>query len=122
METQETQLQARARKVLENFLRGWTDPKYIKMYENSQTTWKNKHTVSDLKKVLHKRIKGYTVVSFDFPQDTPAICSAIVRVKINSTVKELRIILLCEIAPYNPDTAGTWGVNPISALKGLYIK
>ncbi|MDD5342804.1 MAG: hypothetical protein PHW12_00120, partial [Smithella sp.] len=42
-----------------------------------------------------------------------------VKVNVNGKDSEITIRVICEIEPYKPDITGTWGVNPISALRGI---
>ena len=61
---------------------------------------------------LPGRIKSYRVRAVK--EYTPVAHDAVFTVKYQGEEMTLYARLMCELGPYLPTTAGTWGINPIS--------
>ena len=107
--------------TIKEFLRAWQKQNYSKMYDLCQITWKSKHNRSKLKSMLHKRIVGFEIQSIDVNPNVPTVADISVKVKISGKVKHLTIRMIQEVGVRMSSVKGTWGVNPISALKNLYV-
>jgi len=111
------------------FLHQWAKRDFRNMLEFIQITWKDKR--HDAKEYLEQyignyRCSDYQVVCVDFINDAGVLAvitfSAVLydsQLRIKQR-KQLTARVICESAPYEPDTAGTWGVNPDSLIKSLY--
>lgn len=108
-----------AKKTLELFLEAWKMMDFQKMYDLCQTTWKAEHTKNDLKKLLPKKIKSYSILKENVEMSGVVFVIPF-KVKVLSKETKLTARILREIGPYKPSQKGSWGINPISLLKNLY--
>lgn len=100
---------------LESFLRAWQKADATAALEYCQLTWRanTSDPLSQMKGLLEDvKIKEFEIGEIKVVSPVFAQC----QVKINKD-KQAPLNLLKEIAPYKTGEKGTWGVNPISALK-----
>jgi len=106
-------------KILNEFMKTWREKDFFKMENYIQKTWLDGPKTMDLKEVFGIiNVKSWKILkSVKVGQ---ACKDMIVNVIFNkSNKRKLRIRMICETAPYTPDLAGDWGVNPISVLRRL---
>lgn len=113
------------KQTLTRFINAWRDGDFEKMHKLCQLTWSHQHTVSELSDMLGAyRPQGWVIINY-----TPAPTIEAVDVAFKCDIKnvntgELKTVNLTarivpETEPYINDKHGTYGVNPISVMKGL---
>ncbi len=115
--------------TIKQFCQAWSKNDFSKMYELCQITLKSIHTKKYLKNLILGSITGYEIISVDFDDKHPCLCDINIKVKHRDIslpssikVKELIVRLIKESKPYSTSEEGTWGVNPISVIRNLYVK
>ena len=105
------------KKVAGKFMKLWSKGKFAEMYELTQKTWQNEHTVEDLEDLLGPfRVKKFCVGKcWGIASNTMDCKITLMPSNIGGFVSKARVIR--EVAPIQPSEGGTWGVNPISVLK-----
>ena len=123
-----------AREVLREFLKAWENEAWDKMKKNCQKTWVAEHSSSRFlspRRILKNMFGNIKLVEWEDGEEfvVGEACfdievTATLEVKDEKHFREVpkqgtgKVRLICEKAPYKPHlVAGTWGVNPISALK-----
>lgn len=107
--------------TIKQFCNAWLINDFDKMYTFCQITWKSKYTKWYLQKLLLDKIQGFEIVSVEFDEKYPCICDINIKVKYKGLDKELKARLIKESKPRTTSEEGTWGVNPISVLRNLYM-
>lgn len=107
------------------FLNAWHDGDFEQMHKLCQLTWSHRHTVND----LHDMLGAYRPVGWVITNYTPAPTIEAVDVAFKCDVRNINAAgqttlnltarIVPETEPYKNDKHGTYGVNPISILKGL---
>ncbi len=108
--------------TIKQFCQAWSKNDYSKMYRLSQITWKSNNTKKYLKRLIIEKIQGFKILSVDFDEKHPCLCDINLQVKHKGKLKELKARLIKENKPYSTSEEGTWGVNPISVIRNLYVK
>ena len=113
-------------KTLFNFLECWKNRQFKKMIEFLQITWKSEHEKkgTDIKDLLKESLFGFKeLICFEIkaiqPQGIFVDIEVIIKYKFQEKTftKKIKPRIICETEPYQPSEKGTWGVNPISALR-----
>ena len=102
--------------VLNAFLEGWRDEDYQKMFDNAQITWKDKKTVKNIEALFSfVRLKAFKGISSSTLNSVKR--TFVTELTLEGGDKVISAInVICEAAPYEPRTYGTWGVNPLSVM------
>lgn len=108
-------------KTITQFMNAWISRNYKKMYELSQQTWKSRNGISMLKTILTARIKKYEILEIKMDEKLPCICDVTIKVRNKGKLKKLNARMIKEDGVRKPSEEGTWGVNPISLVKNLYM-
>jgi hypothetical protein len=108
----------KAKIKVEQFLNAWMDNNHIKMYELTSKTWKSKHSKKQLKELIPKRIKAFSIS--EIKQFSECIYDVDITLRIGGKLKKVTARLLCELEPYKPSIDGEFGINPISIIRNLY--
>lgn len=108
--------------TIKQFCQAWSKNDYSKMYGLCTTTWKAKNTKTDLKNLIIGKIKSFRIVFTEYNSKFPCLCDINIKVKYKGKVKELKARLIKESKLYATSEEGTWGVNPISVIRNLYVK
>jgi len=107
--------------VLEAYLKAWKDKDFDKMFELCQLTWKDGKKVIGLKNFIGiNDLADYKIIS----STTKSSVLRVFAVELyftNGSAFAAVVNVICEDAPYKTATFGTWGVNPVSALKPVVI-
>jgi hypothetical protein len=100
-----------AESAMVDFFEAWRQLDKKRMFESSQITWRETHKEAWLRTFLVRRIYKYEI------KDPVKIGDYAIdfSVSVNDGPCE-KVRIICETAPYTPGN-GSWGVNPISALK-----
>lgn len=101
-----------AEEVLNNFLIAWKKGNKGAMFRNCQKTWKANNNKAWLKILTDNRPENFNIISYNFG----GIFAVDFTVSINDNQNPQTIRLINEVGPYKPGY-GSWGVNPISAIK-----
>ncbi len=100
-----------AEEVLYKFLKAWQKGNKGAMFRNCQETWKANNSKAWLNILTDSRPGSFDIVSHNIV----GIFAVDFIVSVNNQKAET-IRLINESGPYKPGN-GTWGVNPISAIK-----
>jgi len=98
-----------------------------KMLEVCQKTWKSKPKAREKLELWFGTLflKGMKITEIKRISDTVYDVTARVGIKPRKQQQSLVTLVtgrvICESHPYTPSKMGTWGVNPLSVLKGLGI-
>lgn len=114
-------------KKLRGFLDAWMVKNWQGMIDNSQLTWVNAHKDAILalqqflssvkpKKYEIKTCQDITVTAKDIDV---ALSFKMEGVKKKVFHRTITARVVCEEALNKPSVSGTWGVNPISVLRGI---
>ncbi len=113
-------------KILMEFLDCWKNGNFKKMANFVQITWKSDHVEkgNEPKEIL-KNLYGYKkLIYFEIKnrketQEVFVDIGVIIKYKLLNKIYVKKIIprIICEIEAYQPSNEGTWGVNPIGALR-----
>ena len=109
-----------ARETVEQFLKLWKKHKFAMIDPYLQRTWiANQNKWSRWLKTVYgcRKLNNFTIIQE--METGQAARDFTVKVNVNGKDSEITIRVICEIEPYKPDITGTWGVNPISALRGI---
>lgn len=109
----------KVKETIDNFMKAWKEQDRKAMHSLCTKTYKVGNTEFQLKGLLPHQIASYKVGKIE--KSTEVVYDATVSVKLKGSAKprEIKVRSVCEIAPWKPSLDGDWGVNPISALKGL---
>ena len=113
----------KAEKVMQAFLKAWKERDFISMFNSTQVTWKE---TSGSPAILMAEFGAHEITDFEIVKTNETKVKLVYdiefRVKHKGVWTETAIArLLCEKSPYKADKAGTWGVNPISAI-GIFTR
>lgn len=118
--------------VLSEYLAAWVSCDWQAMFEKTQLTWQSNNDAGELKQLvsdmqlLDARIEDEVPIS-GLKNSLVRDISVTLEYKIpfnkkgpkNQTItRNIVVRLIKETAPFKASDAGTWGVNPISALRG----
>lgn len=111
-------------KALIGFLECWKKRNFKKMVEFTQITWQSDKG-EDAKKFLKdfygiKKLIFFEIKDRITTQEIFVDIWVIIKYRLlNSEIRKKRITarIICETGAYQPNKDGTWGVNPIGALK-----
>ena len=113
-------------KTLMGFLECWKNEHFKKMVEFVQITWKSDHIErgNKPKEILEELYGGKKLIYFEIKsrKDTQEVfvdIEVVIKYKILKLIFTKKIIprIICETGPYQANKNGTWGVNPIGALR-----
>lgn len=116
--------------VLKDFLGCWKDRNFSKMVKFTQITWRFEKGSKAAKQFL-KDFYGYKkLISFEIKGSKIEGVFIDIEVEIKYKIrgnrenfddrifaKKIKARTICETEPYGPSEDGTWGVNPIGALR-----
>lgn len=106
-----------------DFLSAWQRKDYEAMFKFCQSTWVK--TTENAQQWLNDTFSQMDLKQFQIRSSRSAVNLAYVHIKVRFIIEEktinseFPIVTIRESAPYTPDVNGTWGVNPISALKAV---
>jgi len=108
------------KKVVGKFLAKKKKKNWAKMAKYTQLTWRDNHKNNT--QLLEwwfriKPLKKWKITDIKIIGD--ACRDVYIEIDYGEGIKEIRARIICEIAPYEPDIKGIWGVNPISCLKEI---
>jgi len=115
-------------KILMEFLECWKKENFKRMVKFVQITWKSDHMErgNDPKEILenlygHKKLVYFEIKNRKQTQEVFVDIEVIIKYKSQMGIFTKKIIprIICEIESYQPSKEGTWGVNPIGALREL---
>jgi len=115
----------KARQTLESFLKAWQNKDHALMGQFLQLTWKAENggkwplfasswfLVNNMKKWRISEPKRIGQANYEFP--------LIISFSRGGRPQKRRISarIICENGPYEPGLDGSWGINPVSMLRGL---
>lgn len=119
--------------ALANYLNAWGLSQWQEMFDLTQLTWQNDKKLVNLKQLLG----GVRLLTAEIgeQQDIAALNKDVLKdfsvtisymgplwaKKQRNKIRKATIIvrLICEESPFNASKKGQWGVNPISALRGM---
>lgn len=113
-----------AERTLAEFAAMWKKRKWADLAAKCQVTWVQQKTAAKTPAELRARFGIYRIVDAhigetinisDVTRDIPITIDYEFRKGVAH--KTLLARLICERAPFMPDAAGTWGVNPTSMLR-----
>ena len=113
-------------KILWEFLDCWKEKNFKKMVDFVQITWKSDHTErgNEPKEILknlygHKKLIYFEIKNRKSTQEVFVDIRVIIKYKFLNKIFVKKIIprIICEIEAYQLSNEGTWGVNPIGALR-----
>ncbi len=108
-------------KILEAYLEAWKNKDYEKMFELCQLTWKEGKKEVGLKNFLGiNYLADYKIISSTIQNSVKRLFAVELYFTSGYALSSV-VNVICEAAPYKPATYGTWGVNPVSALKPVVI-
>ena len=110
-----------------NFLKCWKKRNFKKMIEFTQLTWKSDkgESAKDFLENVYgfKRLIHFEILKEKTPPEfSEAIVKDIeifIKYKLSNEIRNKKITAraICESAPYEANKNGTWGINPIGALR-----
>ena len=112
-------------KVVTDFMKAWRKKDFEKMKRYCQKTWIEESKIS-----LSEMLKSFELRSWKILK-TVGVGETCRDVNLNLTLErngkwikmsalcKVTARTICEVAPYEPDLSGEWGVNPVSLLRGL---
>jgi len=106
------------KKIVGKFLANWKKKDWAKMAKYTQLTWRDSH--KNNAQLLEwwfgiKPLKKWKITDIKIIGD--ACRDIYIDIDYGEGMKEIRARVICEVAAYEADVKGTWGVNPISCLK-----
>jgi len=111
-------------KTLENFLTCWKDRNFSKMVKFTQITWRTEKGNKAAKQFLKdfygiKKLIFFEIKNRKQTHEVFVDIEVIIKYKRPSGIfnKKFTARIICEIEPYQASKNGTWGVNPIGALR-----
>lgn len=113
--------------AVKSFCAAWKRGDSEKMFTFCTATWRQVHSIKghnwlDIVFCQPNDVKNFTVQNAKQHKKTPMVDVLVhvtMRRRAGTVRKVLSIRLMCETGPYLPSFDGTWGVNPISAQRGL---
>jgi len=102
------------RDVLTAFLQAWANEDYEQMYQFTQKTWKEKHTIEFIKVLFQDaKLKKFNIFSDTFVSNSAHKFT--IDFTLSSGDRLMSVVnVICEEAPFTPRPYGEWGVNPVS--------
>ncbi len=115
------------KKTVINFLKCWQKRNFKKMIEFTQLTWKLEKG-KDAKQFLRDFYGIKNLIYFDILKEkTPSgfevgivkDIEIFIKYKLPNGIQKKKITarIICEAGPYQASKDGTWGMNPIGALR-----
>jgi len=113
-------------KILMEFLDCWKEGNFMKMVDFVQITWKSDHIEkgNEPKEILenlygHKKLIYFEIKDRNLTQEVFVDIRVIIKYKFQDKIfiKKITPRIICEKDAYQPSNEGTWGVNPIGALR-----
>jgi len=107
--------------TLEAYLASWKAGDFESMFELCQLTWKEGKNVIGLKNLAGRNIPSdYKIIS-STTVSSVLRCFAVELYFTNGGAISAVVNVICESAPYKTAPYGTWGVNPVSALRPVVV-
>lgn len=115
--------------TIKQFCQAWSNNDFSKMYEVCTLTWKAQYDQKSLENLIIGRIKSFKIGHIEANSKFPCIGDIDIKIKHRRVLfpsltktKTIKARLIKESKPYKPSEEGTWGVNPISVIRNLYVK
>lgn len=114
--------------ALMGFLECWKKKNFKKMVQFVQITWKSDHIErrNNPKEILRnlygkKKLMYFEIKSRKKIQEVFVDIEVIIKYKLpeGNFIKKIIPRIICENGPYEASKDGTWGVNPIGALREI---
>lgn len=102
----------KAKRNIKDFLSGWKELDYQKMYDASQLTWARDRSPENLKALFPFALESGRVLTLK--QVSEVTFDFYVMLSIGEESQKVRIRTISEKGAYMPDKDGDFGVNPMS--------